>query len=209
MLGLIAGLIGAVGSIATSVASIGLTIQGLKILFNVVVSLGKALGFIKTEKPEVLGDKAIQAEEAGIVPENYETYQQYVDEVEAFEVDTEKSAFTTEEEKLLKAVEISCILVGEQLCEPPVIFKDLFTAAGKFPEYFVPDKNDPVRLTEIIKAGPDTMKLAAGYFNGNETDPQKMESAVEHLAAIDHKLAPEKSDSDIRSEIVKASLKDM
>ena len=209
MLGIIAGIASVIGTIASTVATIGLTLQGLKIFCGAIVSIGKALGLIKTEKPEDLGDKALQAEEEGIVPENYETYQQYVDAVEEFEVDPEKSALYTEEAKLTKATELSCGVLAEKTGESPVIYSDLFTVASEFPGYFAPDKNDPSRLTEIVKSGADTIKLATGYFSGKETNPDSIEKAINAMAAIDHRLYPDRSDAEIRSEIVKANIKDM
>ncbi len=209
MLGIITGIASVIGTIASTVATIGLTLQGLKILCGAIVSIGKSLGLIKTEKPEDLGDKALQAEEEGIVPENYDTYQQYVDAVEEFEIDPEKSAHYTEEAKLTKATELSCGVLSEKTGEAPEVYSDFFKTAGEFSDYFAPDKNDPGRISEIIKSGSDTMKLTTGYFSGKETDPDNMEKAVNAMAAIDHKLYPDRSDTEIRSEILKASIKDM
>lgn len=209
MLGIITGIAIAIGSIASTLGTIGLTLQGLKFLCGAIVSIGKALGLIKTEKPEDLGDKALQAEEKGIVPENYETYQQYVDAVEKFEVDPEKSKLYTEEAKLTKATELSCGVLAEKAGEAPEIYPDLFETAGKFPEYFAPDKNEPGRIAEIIRSGADTIKLATGYFSGKETNPENIEKAIDSLAAVDHKLYPDRTDADIRADIVNASIKDL
>ena len=47
--------------------------------------------FNKTTNPEQLGDKALQADEDGIHPDNYDTFGEYLNAVEEFEIDPDKS----------------------------------------------------------------------------------------------------------------------
>ncbi len=44
-----------------------------------------------------MGDKAIQAEEHGIKPEDFSTYSEYVKSVEDFETDSERSKEISED----------------------------------------------------------------------------------------------------------------
>ena len=68
MFGVIAGLLGAAASLAVkALACVAVA--------KLVTAIGKALGLVKEdEKPEDLGDKALQAEEQGITPDKFKSY---------------------------------------------------------------------------------------------------------------------------------------
>ena len=68
----ICGIASAALSVAKALGAVGLAIEGLKMVVNSLVNVCKALGLIEEDTdPEELGDKAIQAEESGIKPENF------------------------------------------------------------------------------------------------------------------------------------------
>ena len=80
MFGLIAGALSALaaGAVAVSKALgvVWLAAQGLKIIGNAVASVAKTLGIIKPETDvEEIGDRALQAEHQGILPENFGSYE--------------------------------------------------------------------------------------------------------------------------------------
>lgn len=75
----------------------------LVIFAAIVTKALQALGIIgPDENAKELGDKAIQAEEEGITPENYDSYEEYMDAVRKFELDPEKSEQIEDEDKLKK-----------------------------------------------------------------------------------------------------------
>lgn len=87
MFGLIAGALSALaaGAVAVSKALgvVGLAAQGLKIIGNAVASVAKTLGIIKPETDvEEIGDRALQAEHQGILPENFGSYEAWIKEIE-------------------------------------------------------------------------------------------------------------------------------
>ena len=115
MFGFIAGIVSAVSSIVTAIKAI---VPVLKAVANVVMNICQTLGLIKPEeKVEDLGDKAIQAGDEGIKPENYANYQDYVKAVQDFQVDPEKSKHITPEEKMAKALEVQANLLVEKAPE--------------------------------------------------------------------------------------------
>ena len=90
MFGLIAGALSALaaGAVAVSKALgvVGLAAQGLKIIGNAVASVAKTLGIIKPETDvEEIGDRALQAEHQGILPENFGSYEAWIKEIEGDE----------------------------------------------------------------------------------------------------------------------------
>lgn len=93
----------------------GLIIGALEVAAFVVtvvsaaVSICRNLGILKPDtEPEDLGDRALQAKEAGINPEDYDgRFEEYRDKIENFEIDPEKSKNYTPEQKLAAAGEVT------------------------------------------------------------------------------------------------------
>ena len=113
-MGIFLATIGSIVATAITVTSklmeVGLAVQGLKVIGNVLMSLGKALGLIKPETNVTdLGDKALQSE---YNPEDFNSYEDYVNAVEKYDLDPEKSKLTTEEDKIKKGMGfISCLFL--------------------------------------------------------------------------------------------------
>ena len=85
---------------------LGLTIEVAKLVGNILTEIVKSLGIINPDENATdLGDKALQAEAQGIVPEKYDNYQEYLKAVQNFELDPEKSTCFSEIDKLSKGVE--------------------------------------------------------------------------------------------------------
>ena len=93
-----------IDDILGAITAVALAIQAVAVIGQILMTVAKALGLIEDDQQSVedLGDKAIQAADEGIVPENYESYEQYLHDVENFELDLEKSASIKQEEKIAK-----------------------------------------------------------------------------------------------------------
>ena len=87
-------------SVTKAIVTLGLAAEGLTAIGNALTAIGKALGLIRPEtQVEDLGDQALQAEEAGITPDAFDAYEDYVKAVESFQLDPEKSKQFTPAEK--------------------------------------------------------------------------------------------------------------
>ena len=85
MFGFIAGIVAAATSVTNVLVSVSLVLRDLKTIGNILVTLGKALGLIKPDiKVSELGDKALQS---GYNPEDYDSYLEYVNAVENYNLD--------------------------------------------------------------------------------------------------------------------------
>ena len=189
----IAAILTVATTIGKALAVAGLAVEGLKALGNAFVALGKALGLIKPEtNVEDLGDKAIQAEQAGIKSENFSSYEEYMKKVEEFETDPEKSKTISESEKLAKGIEVTASLTAEKYPDFPV---EAFTKyAISNPQYFTAD-----RMTEfgkLLKGSVDMAKTVFGYITGSERNTEKMSAAREALTKIEKTINPNISDAD-------------
>lgn len=186
----ICGIASAALSVAKSLGAVGLAIEGVKMVVNSLVNVCKSLGLIKEEtKPEELGDKAIQAEEQGIKPENFKTYKEYVKAVENFEIDPEKSKLTTEKEKAVKASELSAGLLMEKM--PNVNIAGIPLLAEKLP---------PEKIAAIISTLKDgigsTYNSIIGVVTNKEKDTSKISNGLSALALIEKSLNPALSDQE-------------
>ena len=92
----------------------GLIIGALRVVALVVtvyagISICRNLGLLKPDtEPENLGDRALQANEAGIDPEDYDgRFEEYRDKIEKFEIYQEKSNTYTTDQKLAAAGEVA------------------------------------------------------------------------------------------------------
>ncbi len=189
ILGAVAGIVATAVSVTKTITVVG---TALKTLGDALIGIAKTLGLISPEeKVEDLGDKAIQAEEQGINPEDFTTYAEYVKSVENFEVDSEKSKEISEDEKSLKGIELATGLTIEHFGDKfPV--EEFFKFAAKHPEFFREDRMS--EFGKIMENDPDKAIDAFNYMNLTETNDAKVEEAISTLKDIEKTVDPDISD---------------
>ncbi len=95
----VGGGLSSLGSALGSILSVG---NSLSSIVSIVNTIGRALGIWgEKETTDEMGDRALQAQEAGIRPENYETYEAYIKEIRGLDLDPEKSKKYTSVEKVM------------------------------------------------------------------------------------------------------------
>ena len=173
--------------ISCCLSGVGLLLEGLKVLGGLFMSLGKALGVIKDDvKPEVIGDKVLQAEEAGITPE--------------------KSTKISDEAKLSKAIEFTSSLSAEKYPSFPwVNFANALITNSKFRNYFNEERIEQFGL--LLKEQPSSALNVYNYLSGTELNDKKIDTAINDLKNIEKKINPEISDGEAMNNIREARLK--
>lgn len=175
--------------LAAAVAVISTVLEvtvNLALFATIVLKVLQALGIIgQEEKPEELGDKAIQAEEAGIVPENYDSYEEYLNAVESFETDPEKSIQIGEEEKLQKGAELVTTAMIEKFGN---VAEDLCMIIARNPEYF--EKRMPLIISEL-KDFPEKLGEVTDYLQGKHTDIEADKEAISILYGVEKQVNPD------------------
>ena len=127
-------LIPAFTTIAKAVNIVATTITAVT---TIVTAVSRAFGLTKTDNPEELGQKALQAEEYDIRPDNFKTYEAYGKEVEALNLDPEKSSKWSKEQKEAKAFEIGSMLLTEKFGPNASV---LIVDIARRPEFFTPER---------------------------------------------------------------------
>lgn len=205
MFGIGAAIIGAVGTAIGAIAScaagvvkglavIGMAVEGIKAIGGVFMGIAKALGIIEDENMDVeeLGDKAIQSD---YKPENFESYEKYVDAVKQFQTDPERSAQISEEDKVKKGTEVVAGISIEKYGSD-VDFKEFSKLLSN--SNFI-TKDSPEKFMKLVEALPDNpaaFDSAVKFLNDSPMSKSRMEAGMELLKNNEKALSPGLSDTD-------------
>lgn len=186
-----------VGAVASAIS------KALEVYGKIVLQVAKAiatfaseLGVTETKDPEELGDKVIQAEEEGITPENFETYREYVQAVDNFEPDAEKSKQISEEDKLIRAADVSAKALEEKY--PDSNMEDLLKAGTKSQEnieFFTSERFG--LIAKEIENSPELVDSLEKLLNGKEMEEKEYYELLDTLTSVEQKLNPEKTETEI------------
>lgn len=203
MFPLITGLISAACKIAGTVVKLIVNLDVLKLVGKVFLAIGQALGIIPPEKEmEEVGDQALQAEESGIKPENFKSYEEYKKAVESYKTDPEKSKQYSPEQKIQKAIEFEAAALLSKYPNLPV--EDIFTTVVQNYKYFTPER--VASLGPIIKDNVEFLGDVAHYMQGKEKNLDKIDSTVDILTQIEKKLNPTISDADAQKIVLDSKI---
>lgn len=196
MFGFIAGIVAAATSVTNVLVSVSLVLRDLKTIGNILVTLGKALGLIKPDiKVSELGDKALQS---GYNPEDYDSYLEYVNAVENYNLDPEKSNLTTEEDKLKKAMELAVGVTIEKYENLPV--QEFCIAVGENIKYFTETKIK--EIGKLIQLDESNISRILNYINGTERDSKQIQRVVDTLMEVEKISNSEISEKEAYKDII-------
>ncbi len=184
----ISAIVSAACKIAGAVGVVGMSIENIKDISDKVVGVCKVFGLINSKiNPDELGDRGIQAEEAGLRPENFDSYSDWVAEIEAFELNSERSLSVSESDRNLKAVEISAGLLMEKY--PGIDLTPVVVNAAKL------STARASAILDVLKnEGIEKYNNIVGVITNKEKDLDKFSDGVTSLANIEKKLDPSLSD---------------
>lgn len=149
---------GVLSNFATTVAPI--ILKGLSIVSPIFQVLGGMLGVLKpNESAEELGDRALQAADKDIRPDNFSNFEEYADAIRNFELDPEKSKIWTNDEKELAGIGVISKLIEEKYNLREGSVGQLAALTALNPAYF-----DAPRLEKWIHSGQDIGKII-DYFD--------------------------------------------
>lgn len=159
-------IIGIVTTVLTVVKS--LSLPKLLVLGNLLKTFMDKLN-IKNENPEEIGDKVLQAREAGIEMEKFDKFEDYKKAIDEFELDPNKSTKFSLEDKIANycAVKIGELELNGQRDLIDFI-KDIFPKID-IPELVLKDLVTKSEVSDLTR-----------YFNGELTDREsdKIENRI-------------------------------
>lgn len=157
----------------------------------------KELGLIEpNDNVEEIGDKALQAEQDDLHPikiENFDSHEKYLAAVKEYEVDAEKSALISKDEKLHKAIEILLGTAIAQYGQPMSEFSqivvnnpDFYSKTGRLAEFASLIRSDPKTFAEIVN-----------YIENKNMSTEKNDAAFDKLVEMEKKVNPDATDAEV------------
>lgn len=161
-------------------------------------SLLRGLGIWgKSETPEDMGDRALQAHEQGIFPETFDNFDQYMDSLRGFELDPKKSKESSTDQKIFKGLEVAGRALEDKFNAPTGSMANLWVLAGANSDYFTAD-----RFQSMMTSGMDIVSVV-DYFEGKLGGGESLE-VEDQLVSVDHAIDPVKGEEASRQEIYSA-----
>ena len=157
----------------------------------------KGLGLIEPEENiEEIGDKSLQAEQDELHPikiEDFDSHEKYLAAVKEYEVNAEKSALISKDDKLHKAIEILLGLAIARYDQPMSEFgqivvnnPDFYSKAGRLGEFANLARTDAKTFAEIIN-----------YIENKNMSTEKNDAAFDKLIEMEKKHSPDATDAEI------------
>lgn len=168
----------------------------LRVLANIVEAVAEALG-LGGQKIDDIGNRAIQAEDAGYRPEDFNKYEDYVQFIKEFDLDPERSEKIPDEAKLAYGIKVIIEQIDNRFS---VDFADFLPEIWQDPEFFNTERVTAL-LQSFVKADiaiHDLSDYLDSKLNGTKTG--LVEDAV---LEAEKKLAINecKTDGEIRESI--------
>lgn len=175
------------GAILCSVAKICVSVISCQVVSKAIQAIGRALGIIK-EKDQIedLGDRALQAEEKGITPDKYSTFNEYKQALDNFELNPDKTKATSLEEKEKKFIEICVLGMKEQ--NPNLKVEEMITLMDKNPSLFTPERANS--LGRLVVEDPNVVNDIVGFISGNERNGKSLKNGRDALVKVEMEQNP-------------------
>lgn len=177
----IAGAVSHFGSVINSIAS--------------AVSLALNI-FRHGENMENMGDRALQAAEQGIKPENYRKFDEYAQAIRDFRLDPAKTEKTDSATKIMAGLAVSSLGLEDKLGLPAGMGGAVWLLAASKPEYFT-----AARLEALLRAPSPARTLE--YFEG-KLGPAADLKTRDAIIDIERTLQPAQTVEAIYKELVEA-----
>lgn len=181
-----------IDDILGAITAVALAIQAVAVIGQILMTVAKSLGLIEDDQQSVedLGDKAIQAADEGIVPENYESYEQYLHDVENFELDPEKSASIKQEEKIAKGAEVLLKAADEKLGTDGIVVVNLLNAMASNQDFF---REFGGAVDKAIKENPELIKTISSFVADRKLSDGEVDAMTDKMVDIIKTAKPEMS----------------
>lgn len=141
-----------------------------------------------------IGDRSIQAAHQDIKPENFDSFEAYMEEIRAFELDPAESAKITDTEKYAAGLAVGAHGLDEKFNVREGTMANLWPLVANNPEYF-----NSTRLTSLLNSTTDVVSLLK-YFEGGLGPAASAETEAKIVAA-EKAMAPEKTEAAIYTQL--------
>jgi hypothetical protein len=168
-------------------------VKAIQIVANTLVAICKELGLIEDKSLDVeeLGAKVLAAEEKGITPEKFDTYEQFVKEIEKFEVNSKKAESWNQEEKTKRG---SMLATGLLLEKYGPIVSDVIIELSKRPNFFTRER---VKVyLDLASSKEIDINQIFRYLNGEVKNISELKYINNLLLNIESEINPGLTDQE-------------
>lgn len=198
-------LVPAMLSVTKVLGIVSLTLDVIKTIANVCVSIAKDLGVCKeNENIEDVGERSLQAEEkTGKTLKDYPSFEEYQKAINSFEIDpkinhTEVEKYTRGIDEIFRAIKVK----AENLDITSVLeYVAKFGSEGFF---------TPTNINSILTAGtkaPELLSNIVSVLNKNQKDQNILSKTIDEMINI-VKASSKLSDKDALKQIFNAQIND-
>ena len=167
----------------------------LRMVENVASTVAQVMNiFNPGETAENIGDRALQAVEKGITPDQFDDHADYMNALRGVELDPEKSKALSLPEKIISGLAVAGHGLDDKFGTPEGTMGNLWLLAAAKPDYF-----DAGKLGQYLKTGQDILSVV-DYFEGKLGGGESLE-VEDKLVALDQEAAPDKDEQSIRAQI--------
>ena len=196
-------------------AAIGFARECLPRVGSIVNTVGGSLGMVASvlvgvcqifsilrqdEKAEDLGERALQAAESGIRPENFDRYDDYLDSIRKFEINPEKSAQYSPDTKAAAGMQVAISSLEDHFKTPVGALYGLPILIAMNKDFFNPD-----RLSALLKTTHD-INAVVDYLDGRLGRSERATVETTLLKA-EQSLTPEKTLADVKGDLREVAAK--
>lgn len=180
--------------IVTAIETVKLTIEVVKGIGNAIMGLAKELGTIPNMEVEELGERAIQAIDKGIRPENFATTEEWVTKLmqNDWGYDPKLSENLSQNEKVYMGIGTIVAYLVDKFEQLPI--KDFLLLAITNPALFTVDRMSAI--SRLILNGSKALGSIVQYLSGNDKSRQTVEMAIDTLIEIEKNINPELDDNE-------------
>ncbi|SEM95634.1 hypothetical protein SAMN04487857_107205 [Pseudomonas sp. ok272] len=173
-------------------------IGGLEKLNTFVTVVQAVLQVVQVFRPgeqlKDIGDRAIQAARQDIKPEYYDSFDAYMDEIRAFELDPAASESLSDTEKYAAGLAVGAQGMDHKFEVREGTMANLWPLVANNPEYF-----NSTRLTALLSTTTDVISLLK-YFEG-KLGPAAAAETEGKIVAAEKAIAPQLSEEAIYAQL--------
>lgn len=172
-------------------------LEVMKVIAQIAQIIGAAMDILRpNETVDDMGDRALQAAERGIVPEQFDSHAAYMNALRSFDLDPELNKNKPMEKIVAGLAVVSAGLDGKfGMAEGTA--GQLFILVGANPEYFSAE-----RLTQYLKSGQD-IAAVVDYFAGKLGGAESLD-VEDSLVNLEKANTIEPNDASIRARLYQA-----
>ena len=172
--------------------------KGLEVGKDILGTVGKIASsvlqdfdiFKENETVEDMGDRALQAHEKNIVPEQFDDFGEYLENLRNFNLDPEMTQEIKTDQKIYKGLEVAGRGLDDKFNTPTGTMAKVMLMVAQAPDYFTAD-----RVKTILDSGMNVV-LVADYFGGKLGAGEALDIEGQ-LCKIEKTLQPGKEDAEI------------